>query len=184
MVQGPMIFDFNDESSLDNWLVVDDVVMGGRSDGNLVINDEGHGEFRGDVSLENNGGFSSIRYRPSSMDVSDYSSILLKVKGDGKSYQLRIKSSRFERHSYTYTFNTSGDWEEIVIPMNEMTPTFRGMKLRISNYPGEKLEEIGFLISNKKNESFKLIIDSIKLEKGYKNVKYVWNKEKPGEKTS
>mgnify|MGYP001794145454 CR=1 FL=1 len=56
------LFDFKKDSSLAGWSIVDDVVMGGRSAGHFKINREGHGEFYGTVSLENNGGFSSVRY--------------------------------------------------------------------------------------------------------------------------
>ena len=55
------IFEFNKNSDIESWQVVDDVVMGGRSVGKFFLNNEGYGEFEGDVSIENNGGFSSIR---------------------------------------------------------------------------------------------------------------------------
>ena len=58
-----ILFDFNIKSDISNWKVVDDVVMGGRSNGNFELNKNGYGVFSGNVSLENNGGFSSLRYR-------------------------------------------------------------------------------------------------------------------------
>ena len=61
---GPLtVFDFSAESDLSSWRIVDDVVMGGRSDSNLQINDAGHGWFHGHVSLDNYGGFASARYK-------------------------------------------------------------------------------------------------------------------------
>jgi hypothetical protein len=45
-----------------------------------------------------------------------------------------------------------------------MKPTFRGRVLDIPNYPGETMEEIAFLISNKKNEAFQLEISKISLQ--------------------
>ena len=45
-----------------------------------------------------------------------------------------------------------------------MYPTFRGKKLDISNYNVDNIEEIAFLIANKKAEDFKLEIDSIVLK--------------------
>lgn len=164
IIEGKMIVDFSNNYDLKAWNVVDDVVMGGRSDGNLYINKDGHGEFTGDVSLENNGGFSSIRLRMDKSAVFDHSKFVLRVKGDGKKYQLRVKSIRMNWYSYAYTFQTSGEWETIEIPMNEMYPTFRGRKLDFPNYPGKTLSELGFLISNKKNESFKLEIDYISVK--------------------
>jgi hypothetical protein len=58
-----LIFDFDKNSSIKNWVIVDDVVMGGKSSGEFTLNKDGVAEFKGKVSLENNGGFSSVRYR-------------------------------------------------------------------------------------------------------------------------
>ena len=158
------IFQFNAESNIDNWLILDDVVMGGRSNGEFKINDEGFGEYSGDVSLENNGGFSSLRYYFDTVDSQDYNTFKLKIKGDGKTYQFRVKDRRYNRYSYIYKFETSGEWQTIEIPFNAMYASFRGYRLDIPNFKGDQMEEIAFLIGNKKAESFKLIIDSISLE--------------------
>ncbi len=56
------LFDFEKNADIQNWRVVDDVVMGGRSSGSFSLSPEGYGVFAGRVSLENNGGFSSVRY--------------------------------------------------------------------------------------------------------------------------
>ena len=60
-MKAEVLYDFSENSSLRYWSVVDDGVMGGVSQGSLRINYEGHGVFSGYVSLENYGGFSSIR---------------------------------------------------------------------------------------------------------------------------
>jgi len=159
-----VLFDFNADSSLNNWFVVDDVVMGGRSSGHMQINEEGHAVFFGDVSLDNYGGFSSIRGNLDKVNVESYSTVKIKLKGDGKQYQFRVKSDRNERFSYVYTFYTSGEWQTISILLSDMQPKFRGRDLDMPNYPNEELGEIAFLISNKKSESFSLEIDSIILE--------------------
>ena len=159
-----VLFDFNKESDLSNWMVVDDVVMGGRSNGDFNINEAGHGVFQGKVSLENNGGFSSVRYNFNQKNVEGLSKMVIRLKGDGKAYQFRVKSSRYDRHSYIYTFQTTGEWEEIEVPLSEMKPGFRGMQLSIPNFPGKVMEEIAFLISNKKAETFILEIDKIIVE--------------------
>jgi len=158
------LFDFNFESNIRNWKIVDDVVMGGRSNGNFKINDTGYGEFSGYVSLKNNGGFSSVRYNFNTVSSSNFKSFQLRIKGDGNPFQFRVKSSNRQRFSYIYTFNTSGDWETISIPFNKMEPAFRGYKLDQPNFDGVQMEEIAFLIGNKKEQSFKLFIDSIILE--------------------
>ena len=58
------IFEFKSNSNLDDWQVIDDTVMGGVSNGLLRLDADGNGVFMGDVSIENNGGFSSIAHEP------------------------------------------------------------------------------------------------------------------------
>ena len=137
--------------------------MGGNSSGNFKLDNEGFGVFEGEISLENNGGFSSVRYKFPKTSVKEYSKIRLKLKGDGKEYQLRIKSNSEDSHSYVAQFSTSGRWEDIEISLEDMSPTFRGRKLNLPNFFNDYIEEIAFLIGNKRKENFKLIIDKIEL---------------------
>ena len=159
-----IIFDFTKDSDLQKWVVVDDVVMGGRSLGSFSLNEEGHGVFEGEISLENNGGFSSVRYRPGKIQVNDHTKVVIRLKGDGKEYQFRIKADAEDYYSYVAPFQTSGEWQEIEIPLEEMYPSFRGRRLDLSNFSGEQLEEVAFLIGNKKKEKFKLLLDKIELK--------------------
>jgi hypothetical protein len=158
------IFDFKEASDMSNWYVVNDGVMGGLSQGELIINDSSNGLFKGYVTTENNGGFSSIRYNFDKKNVSKYTYIVLKIKGDGKSYQFRIKDNARQRFSYMTSFNTSGDWETIKIPFDVFYPGFRGYKLERPNFQGDFMEEIAFLIGNKVKESFALEIEKISME--------------------
>lgn len=165
MIQNPFtIFKFSSNVTINNWRVVDDVVMGGVSSGNFSINKEGYGDYNGKVSLENNGGFSSLRYDFSLIKVENYTKVVLKIKGDGKDYQFRIKDKQSNYHSYIYTFSTNKDWQIIEIPFVEMYPAFRGKKLNIGNFNSETIEQIAFLIANKKNEQFQLLIKGIYLK--------------------
>ncbi|MDG1529530.1 MAG: CIA30 family protein [Polaribacter sp.] len=164
MINNSLVFDFKKESNISNWVILDDVVMGGKSYGNFYLNKNGHGEFYGDVSLENNGGFSSVRYRFNKEKTNVFSKFIIRVKGDGKAYQFRVKNSKNDYHSYIYSFQTTKDWQTIEIPFAEMYPAFRGRKLNIENYQGEKMQEIAFLIGNKKNENFRLEIDKIEIQ--------------------
>ena len=109
------IFDFTKESSLKDWRIVDDVVMGGVSDGKLTLDRSGNGKYFGSVSTANNGGFSSVRYRFNKMAVDSNSQIVLRVKGDGKKFQLRVKDKRQNYYSYVQYFQTADN--------SEATPT-------------------------------------------------------------
>jgi hypothetical protein len=74
-----------------------------------------------------------------------------------------VKSKAADYYSYITTFSTSGDWETIQINLKDLYPSFRGNKLSKDNFNDPSIEEISFLIANKKNESFKLLIDKIEL---------------------
>jgi hypothetical protein len=162
--QSMVLFNFSTDSDISNWRILDDVVMGGRSDGNFKVNTDGHGEYYGDVSLKNNGGFSSLRYYFDTKVTDDYSKFTLRIKGDGKAYQFRVKDDRYNRYSFIYEFETTGEWQTVSIPFSEMYASFRGYRVDIPNFKGNQMEEIAFLIGNKKEESFKILIDSISLE--------------------
>ncbi|MDB9755251.1 CIA30 family protein [Winogradskyella sp.] len=163
-IQSMVVFNFTPKSDLYNWKIIDDVVMGGRSDGNFKINEQGHGEFTGAISLRNNGGFSSLRYNFKTVNSSKFSKFVIRIKGDGKAYQFRVKDQRNNRYSYIYQFTTTTDWQTIEIPFSKMYASFRGYSLDMPNYNGTQMEEIAFLIGNKKEENFKLLIDAIALE--------------------
>ena len=158
-----LIYGFNSDVNNKDWRIVDDVVMGGRSQGSFTLSEDGHGLFSGKVSLENYGGFSSVRHVVTDLNIQGNSVFVIRLKGDGKNYQFRTKSNRYQRHSYIGEFKTNGEWQEITIEIEDMYPAFRGRKLKMPPYPGNELAEIAFLIGNKKAESFRLEIDWIKM---------------------
>ena len=158
-----MIFDFTKEADILQWYILDDGVMGGLSQGNFIINKDGNCEYTGRISLDNNGGFSSLRYRCGPTEIGENSHLVLKIKGDGNSYQIRLKNSISDSHSYVYSFETSKEWETIKIPINEMYASFRGRKLNMPQFDYSKFEELTILYGNKKEENFKLEIDFISL---------------------
>jgi len=159
-----VIFDFTENSNISSWRIVDDGVMGGRSRGDFFLNKKGNAVFSGSVSLDNYGGFSSVRHQFKTKDISQYKKIIIRLKGDGKAYQFRIKNSRRDYHSYITSFKTSSDWETISINMSDMYPAFRGRNLNMDNLKPNKIQEIAFLIGNKRAETFRLEIDSISLQ--------------------
>ncbi len=164
LVNSTSLFEFNKNADISSWKVVDDGVMGGRSAGTFNLSPEGYGVFQGFVSLENNGGFSSVRYPFDPVQVKKGSIVVLKLKGDGKDYQFRVKDQTGRYYSYITTFSTSGEWEEIKISLKDMYPSFRGMKLDMPNFSESSIEELAFLIANKRAEKFKLLIQSIRVE--------------------
>ncbi len=157
-----ILFDFSDNSGPGKWQVVNDGVMGGLSRGTFKISENGTALFTGTVSLENNGGFSSLRYNTGITNVEGYTTLAIYLKGDGKKYQVRIQENNDDYFSYITTFQTSGKWETIEIPLKEMFPSFRGRKLDRPNFNGKTIVELTFLIGNNKAEPF-----TLELQKAY-----------------
>ena len=158
-----LLFDFSETDDWSGWRVENDVVMGGRSSSKLERSVEGNAVFKGNVSLENNGGFASVQYHFPSKDIKGYKTAVLHVKGDGKTYQFRLKENLEDRASYVHDFQTSGDWQTIEIPLNKMKPVYRGRDLDMPNFSANSIQEVRFLIGNKKEQDFRLEIDKIEL---------------------
>ena len=159
-----LLFDFSASPDWSGWAVQNDVVMGGESSSDLSRSNEGHAVFTGDVSLRNNGGFASLRYHFTPKDIRGYESAVIRLKGDGKKYQFRLKAGLNERASYLFTFNTSGEWQTIEIPLDKMEPFYRGNKLDQPNFNANQMQEVRFLIGNGKAENFRLEIDKLALQ--------------------
>lgn len=159
-----VLFEFSTTSDFKKWRIMNDGVMGGVSESTFTQNKVGNAVFKGAVSLDYNGGFASVRYGFETLDISGAKTVKIRLKGDQKNYQCRVRNQQNESHIYKYEFETSGAWEIIEIPLQEMTPSFRGTRPNIPNYAAQELSEIGFLIANKKKETFDLEIDKIWLE--------------------
>lgn len=156
------LYDFSKQGK-GKWRVQDDVVMGGRSDSNLKITEEGQARFYGQVSLENDGGFCSIHQTTEEEPyvVAGKSAFILRLKGDGKDYNFRVRTP-MGRHSYAFTFPTMGDkWESVSIPFDAMEATFHGEPVDVPNYAGEPVVEMQLLIGNGKAETFELLVEAI-----------------------
>jgi len=139
-----VLFDFNKTADVKNWIIVNDAVMGGQSISNFKLNTDGYCVFEGDISLEKNGGFSSLRYRFEKRQIKDYTKISIKLQGDGKKYQFRIKTNSGDYFAYITTFLTSGKWQEIEITLKDMYPIFRGKKLNKPNFPNDTFLKLDF----------------------------------------
>jgi monofunctional biosynthetic peptidoglycan transglycosylase len=168
MYSDTIIFDFHSKNTCGNWQTINDVVMGGLSNSKFVILEEGSASFNGFVSLENNGGFASVKTFPQNFYFEGYSGILLRVKGDGKNYNFRLKTdSELDGINYQLKFLTKNNkWEEIRLPFSDFAPTFRGRLISPAPVIDLKsIKQIGFLIGDKQEGKFNLQIDWIKAYK-------------------
>ncbi len=58
-------------------------------------------EFYGTLSLENNGGFASVRSRPKKLGIKSGDSIAARVRGDGREYNMNLYVPR-DSGGYSY----------------------------------------------------------------------------------
>jgi hypothetical protein len=158
------IYTFSKHTNIKEWRIVNDGVMGGISKSSLVLSELGHGKFSGHVSLDYNGGFASIQLNTSIKLSEEKKYIVLRVKGDGKRYEFRLKGEIAQSESYVQQFATTGSWENIKLKLSDFYPQFRGRRLDIPNFNYENIEQVCFLIANKQEEDFELLIDFIGLE--------------------
>src|SRR4051794_29229224 len=79
------VYDFQTTANAAAWQVVNDDVMGGVSNSSFCLTN-GVALFRGKVSLENNGGFASVRSLPARHDLAGGNTFVVRVRGDGRRY--------------------------------------------------------------------------------------------------
>jgi monofunctional biosynthetic peptidoglycan transglycosylase len=143
------------------WRIVNDGVMGGRSESSLELTDRGTATFRGNLSLENNGGFASTRALFDELDLRSFAGLQLRVRGDGRSYELRIRTNRnFDGVAYRAEFPTeAGEWTEVFLPFSAFQPSFRGRVPRgATPLDPAAIRQIGLLLGDKKEGPFALEI--------------------------
>ncbi|MEZ9575461.1 CIA30 family protein [Vibrio sp. 10N.261.55.F4] len=156
-VAGIGMIDFIQPNEHKNWTATNDDVMGGISTGGLIYLDD-MSRFRGELSLENNGGFSSVK-RSIESPAHEIDSAELVFVGDGRTYQLRLTTSKDgNRVQYKHDFVTiKGEQLNKVFHFNDFQAVFRGRLL--SDAPELKardIKQIGFLIADKEPSPFEL----------------------------
>lgn len=159
-----ILLDFSATTTPDTWRIVNDGVMGGLSSSSFRIDSDGHGVFAGRVRLENNGGFAMVQFPHAPIAVDAYGRVSLRIKGDGKDYQFRLRADRSDRYTYNQSFATTGEWQTVTLDFADFAPAWRGRALDMPNFPGEQLTEMAILIGNKRAEEFELRVDWVGLK--------------------
>ena len=158
------LIDFSDDDR-GEWYVINDVVMGGLSQSTIQLTGRKTGVFAGTLSMENNGGFASVRIGMGPRDLSPYAGLEIRVRGDGRSYQLRLRTDEgFDGIAYRAHFETrEGEWITTRIPFDNFLPTFRGRTLNDAPALDRSgIHQLGFLLADKKPGSFSLEIDFVR----------------------
>jgi hypothetical protein len=113
------------------WQLVTDRVMGGVSDGTLVretVSGRPALRMRGDVSLENNGGFvqMALDLAPDGgvVDASSWTGIELDVIGNDEDYGVHLRTDAVERpwQSYRQSFRAGAAWRTVQLAFADFVP--------------------------------------------------------------
>ena len=158
------LFDFSQDGPL--WASIDDTVMGGRSSSRSYVQG-GVAVFEGVLSLENGGGFCSVRSAPRPRDLHGHRGLRLRVRGDGKVYKLRLRTdARFDGVSWQNVFTApeleEGEWVEIRLAFADFEPVYRGRKVRdAGRLDLSRITTFGLLISDEQVGAFRLEIAAL-----------------------
>lgn len=155
-----IVVSFLDTAESERWITVNDNVMGGRSRGGPSFA-EGLLTFSGSTNTDG-GGFSSIRTREREWDFGDADGLLMRVRGDGRTYIAALTTDvRLGRWdiSYWQRFETEpGQWRTVRLPFGSFVPTMFGEDVsgRVRALEPEDAETVGLYIYDKQDGPFRL----------------------------
>jgi len=156
--------DFGKEGDGLDWQIVDDGVMGGMSVGEGTLYDNSL-QFQGLVSLENNGGFSSLRSPYKSMDLSPYTTVEIRYKSSDYKVSFTLNKHR-EWYLPRYKTDlkaTNGRWAVMTIQLADIEEYVVG-RATGSYMDKESLAQtirMGFITNEKRAGTFDFEVDYI-----------------------
>ncbi len=146
------------------WQIVNDTIMGGRSSSRFELID-GALEFSGTLNT-NGGGFASVRSGPLAPDATTQDTIRLRVRGDGRPYQLRLYAAESDA-SYRAIFATeAGRWQVIDLPLEDFQASRRGRLLDRPPMEAAAINGLGVLLADKTDGPFRVAVAWVKLVSG------------------
>ncbi len=160
------LFNFRDADAVNTWTAIDDRVMGGISRSRLRHDPAGHAVFKGEVSLDRNGGFASVRSSPAARGKPGAEICVIEVCGDSKQFKLSLLTDDgFDSLNYQCGFMPGGDdWQTIRLPLAAFRASFRGRDV-----PGApaldpaRIRQVGLMIGARQAGPFALDVRRISL---------------------
>lgn len=152
-----------DAAEVARWEPLDDVVMGGVSASEMYVGANDRGVFAGHVSLENNGGFASVRSTSREWGLAGASGLALRVRGDGQKYKVNARTNDgLSQASWQGEFLTQrNEWTTVRLPFADFVPRFRGREIDAGPLPLAEVRTLGLLIGDKQAGPFRLEIEWI-----------------------
>ncbi len=161
------MLDFNDSFNDDDlsWNIVNDGVMGGLSKGYIDYNDKSM-IFEGNLSLENNGGFSWAKSPTAQMDLSDFNQIEIKYRSKERSVDFTFETEGAYRVVYfkEELKSTKNKWKTVTLDLDNFAQYYFG---RFTGKMFKKRDDVlrmGLIMNDKKEGAFKIEVDDIKFK--------------------
>ena len=154
---------------IEQWRSIDDLVIGGSSQSRLSMGETGGIIFAGTICCDGRSGYASIRSSTNLFNLSQYSGLTLKVKGDARRYKLSLRcATDFEGISYRVGFNTGNGVEQTIhLNWDVFVPTYHDRILAApASLDPSQIRSVGFVVAGKQSGSFRLEILSIEATSG------------------
>ena len=146
------------------WMIVNDGVMGGYSDSEANILDNSL-FFKGIISLKNNGGFASIRKTGERLDISNFQKVKIRFKSKGRKFALRLTSSdSYWKPFFKQEFESSTmDWETLEFNLSDFKEYTINGETGNTLIPEAETKDfrLGLILFDKKEGPFEIEIDYI-----------------------
>ena len=154
------LFDFSDGEA--RWQVVNDGVMGGRSQGHVDVAD-GTLSFTGTL-VTRGGGFTSVR-APLRADLSDYDGVEMRVRGGGRTFEVEVDDgTRFRGLplSRRAPFPTTEEWQTVRVPFSALETSVFGQPVSADPLDASAVQSLGLYILDNQDGPFRLEVDWIR----------------------
>ena len=165
MNTNPKTIDFGTSNAGTEWMVINDNVMGGRTQATKTITDSSL-LLNGILSLENNGGFSSIR-ATNSADLSDYKTVTIQYKSDYDfAFRLELYREFWLPNYKVFLSNSKNKWITKSFKLADFKQSIMGKDVneKITEEQLASVIRMGFITAEKSETAFVLEIDSIVFE--------------------
>ena len=160
------ITDFESAEANEQWVVVNDGVMGGRSSGDRAFTDTTM-VFSGAINT-NGGGFSSLRLPLGPGVLAGHDRIVFRARADARSYMVTFDDSspgRNRRVSFRapIEFETTGEWETVSVAFADLFPAAFGTPVIDDPFRPDLATRMGIMLSDGIDGEFTLEIDTIEV---------------------
>ena len=159
-----LLFGFNEKNVAGDWMPINDTVMGGVSSSQVAAAD-GVLSFTGNLSLENNGGFCSVRSNTEGWTLPGFDGLAVRIRTGGRPFRLTVQTDRgFGGVMYRHDLPVTGDeWQTVRVRFADFEPTYHGRVL--TDRPpldASRVHSIGFIIADGQEGPFRLEVEEIR----------------------